>query len=298
MTIYSKRTPQAQGIRDASSVMKQLQGVHIRSVGTARNYEQALKNVGTALAKRGERLKGLTPERAIEYLNNRATEVAQKTLDMERQAIQKMLQFVEKNLPPEKTLAVIRSKIQTTLESRAYTPEQVNAIASNQTELHALSTRIAYSAGLRAHELITLRPVSEQPASKRLAFPEKFAGREGVKYTVVGKGGLCREVVIPSSFSAQLENRRLEEPTKVVDRGVNYVAYYDLGGGQKWSNSFSGASSRRLGWSTGAHGLRHSYAQERLREVQRLGLSEEYAKEVVSQEMGHFRPEIIESYLR
>ena len=58
------------------------------------------------------------------------------------------------------------------------------------------------------------------------------------------------------------------------------------------------AAKRVLGWSEGAHGLRHSYAQERLRELQRQGLRWEYALETVSQEMGHFRPQITEVYLR
>lgn len=298
MAVYSKRTPEEQGKRDAAAVMKQLQGVHIKSVGTVRNYEQGLRNVGTALARQGERLKGLTPERAVEYLKDRASEVAQKTLDLERQALQKMLQHVEKNLDQGRTLPVIKSEIETKLESRAYTPEQVAAIADRQTERHALATEIAYAAGLRAHELITLRPADERPADERPALPEKFEGREGVLYTVEGKGGLCREVVIPSSLADRLEERRLDEPRAVVDRGVNYTAHYDIGSGQAWSNSFSGASDRALGWSSGAHGLRHSYAQERMIEVQSLGVTEEYAKEVVSQELGHFRPEITEAYLR
>jgi hypothetical protein len=44
--------------------------------------------------------------------------------------------------------------------------------------------------------------------------------------------------------------------------------------------------------------LRHSYAQDRVMELQTLRLSQEAAKEVVSQELGHFRPEITDTYLR
>ena len=65
-----------------------------------------------------------------------------------------------------------------------------------------------------------------------------------------------------------------------------------------WSNSFSAAANRSLGWSEGAHGLRHSYAQERMHELQKSGLSRDRALETVSQEMGHFRPSITEIYLR
>ena len=298
MGLYSKRSPEEQGQRDAAACMKRMQGTVIKSVGTVRNYEQSLRVVGTALAKNGERLKDLTPERAAQYLESRASEVRQKTLDQERQAMQKMLEHVNKNLAPGQTLPVIKSEVETKLESRAYTPAQVAAIADRQTERHALATEIAYAAGLRAHELITLRPADERPADERPALPEKFEGRKGVTYTVEGKGGLVREVLIPHDLADRLEERRLDEPRAVVDRGVNYTAHYDIGSGQAWSNSFSGASDRALGWSSGAHGLRHSYAQERMIEVQSLGVTEEYAKEVVSQELGHFRPEITEAYLR
>ena len=45
--------------------------------------------------------------------------------------------------------------------------------------------------------------------------------------------------------------------------------------------------------------MRHSYAQERYGELQvRQGLSPHDAKETLSQELGHFRAEITECYLR
>ena len=82
------------------------------------------------------------------------------------------------------------------------------------------------------------------------------------------------------------------------DRGIFYQSFYNVGGGQLWSNSFSSAANRCLGWSEGAHGVRHSYAQERMEELQKQGLSRSLSLETVSQEMGHFRPEITEVYLR
>ena len=46
-----------------------------------------------------------------------------------------------------------------------------------------------------------------------------------------------------------------------------------------------------------AHGGRHAYAQERMAELQR-GLTRWDALETVSQELGHFRPEITGTYLK
>ncbi|WP_007376006.1 MULTISPECIES: hypothetical protein [unclassified Pseudoalteromonas] len=113
-----------------------------------------------------------------------------------------------------------------------------------------------------------------------------------------GKGGLIRDVLIPNALATQLEQRRLAQPITVRDREINYLQRYDIGGGHKCSCSFSKASNRALFFSNGGHGLRHSYAQERMNELKGLGLSRQVALETVSQELGHFRAEITEVYLK
>lgn len=284
-----------QGAKQAASIMKALQGDVIKSVGTVRNYEQALSKFGTYLASKGLHIKDIGKDEALSYLEQRAEAVGQKTLDLDRQAIQAALMHTG---AIDERLAVIKSEHQQVLESRAYTSQQVGMIAERQTEKHALATEIAHAAGLRAHELITLAQASERPADIRPALDSKFEGREGVIYTVEGKGGLVREVLIPKDLADRLEDRRLDEPKQVTDRGVRYEQRYDIGAGKNFTDSFSKASDRALDWSTGAHGLRHSYAQERMYELQKLGYDRETALETVSQEMGHFRPDITEVYLR
>lgn len=280
--------------------MKQLQGHHLRSVGTVRNYEQALNRVAewTQQEKISDGLRAITPELAVRYLEQRGQEVGQKTLDMERQAVQAMMRHVTNRLAENERLPVIKSEQQQALSSRAYTAPQITLITQAQTERNALSTDLAHAAGLRAHELFTLQPASAQPADLRPTLDSKFKYRDGERYTVVGKGGLCREVLIPNDLAARLEALRLAEPQRITDRGIHYQTYYAINGGHRWSASFSGASERALGWSTGAHGLRHSYAQERMAELQHHGLTRELALETVSQELGHFRPDITEVYLR
>jgi Phage integrase family. len=291
--------PAAVAQKQAANVMKQMQS-KIASVGTVRNYEQRLAIVARHVNDTFHcGLRDLTVKQAYEYLNDRAIEVGQKTLDMERQAIQSMMQNVTKKLESDETLNVVKSEHKQILESRAYTREQVKMIASAQNERNALSTEIAHSAGLRAHELFTLKRIDERDPDERPALSEKFSGRDrdGERYTVRGKGGLIREICIPKDLAERLEKQRLEQGKNIKDRGVNYTTNYEIGGGKNWSNSFSAASNRELNWSAGAHGLRHSYAQDRMRELQtRMNYST--ALEVVSQEMGHFRPEITEVYLR
>lgn len=294
----------ASGERQAGRIMQQLQGSVVESVRSVSNYEAALANVATwqkaehAAGREGGDLRSLTPAQAVAYLEQRGEVVGQKTLDQERQAIQLMQQHVTGHLALGERLPVIKSEQQQVLESRAYTPAQISAITERQTDKNALATEIAHAAGLRAHEILTLRRADERPADARPTRDEKFAVRQGERYTVVGKGGLCREVLIPNELANRLEATRLEQPERVTDRGVYYQSNYAIGGGQRWSNSFSQASDAALGRSTGAHGLRHSYAQERMGELQRDGLSYRDALETVSQEMGHFRDSITEVYLR
>lgn len=278
----------------ASQAQHAARSLGLASQGTERNYEQALAGAAQFLKDMG--LHGgldreLTRETAEMYLEMRSQEVGQKTLDLDRQAMQAVL---------GEKLEVVKSELQTTLESRAYTHEQTAMVAGAQSDKHSLATQIAENAGLRAHELLTLRPVEERPADTHREYrDDRFTGRENVAiYTVEGKGGLCREVAIDKELAARLEERRLDNPQTVYDRGIGYQSQYDIGGGKQWSDSFSKASERELGWSNGAHGLRHEFAQERMNSLQENGYEYREALEIVSQEMGHFRPDITEVYLR
>ncbi|MRR56990.1 MAG: site-specific integrase [Deltaproteobacteria bacterium] len=263
----------------------------IHSLGTARNYEQGLKSFGEWLkTERKGDIFSADKEAAMQYLEMRSAEVRQPTLDQDRQAIQALLGEKRER---------VRSELETNLSTRAYTTEQLNVIRAAQTERNAIATDLAEKAGLRAHELHTLRPAGERPASSHRQWREdRFSGRDGERYTVTGKGGLIREVLVPHDLATRLEERRLAEPQTVTDRGIRYQKSYDIGGGQAWSQSFSRASERSLGRSQGGHGCRHSYAQERVNELQERGYSYNDAKEVVSQELGHFRADVIDAYLR
>ena len=276
----------------ASQANHAASGLDLDSVRTEKNYAGALKGVAAFLQEnRLGDLRSLDAEKAVAYLEMRGQEVGQKTLDMDRQAIQAVI---------GEKLPVVKSELTTTLESRAYTGEQAKMVAAAQSEKHALATQIAENAGLRAHELLTLRPVKERAADTHREYRnDRFTGRDDVKiYTVEGKGGLCREVAISRDLADKLETRRLDEPRIVYDREVRYEQHYNLGGGKQWADSFSKAADRALGWSTGAHGLRHEFAQERMNTLQGNGYEYRDALEIVSQEMGHFRPEITEVYLR
>ena len=193
----------ASAVKQAASVMKLMQGNAIRSVGTVRNYEQALTRVAeyAKYEKLPGGLRGMSTAHALTYLEARGQDVGQKTLDMERQAIQSMMLHVTGKLNPGESLSVIKSEQEQVLNSRAYSSDQVDLVTKAQIGKNALATKLSYAAGLRAHELLTLRPISERKADSRPANNTKWQGREGVLYTVHGKGGLIREVNIPHELA-------------------------------------------------------------------------------------------------
>ena len=264
----------------------------ITSLGTKRDLTNSLS---IYIAWRA--CNGLLPEQqdnAVQihaFLEERSEIVQQATLNQNRNALQ--LAFAIK-------LPMIRSQIKTCRTSRSYSSDEIARVIEHQSERNALSTVIAFFAGLRAHELATLRRLDEsQPSARRQWDSRRFAGLNDVTiYIVTGKGGLRRQVALPETLAKALECRRLETPQRVVDREIFYDRYYDLGFGQAFSQSFTEASKAALGFSHGAHGLRHTYAKTRTKTLCDLGFPLEQAQLIVSQELGHFRPSITIAYYR
>lgn len=239
-----------------------------------------------------ERIKQITPDKATQYLElKRDNFASQKALDRDRKALSIALGIEIPRLSaiPEQTL-----------DSRAYSTNQINHITQSMTERNALAVKIAHNAGLRTHELLTLKRADEgSKTTSRTWTEDRFSGREGTVYLVTGKGGLTREVLIANDLSKQLESKRYEQPQTKVDRGINYLQRYDIGGGNALSSSFTRASQRALTFSHGLHGVRHRYAQERIDEIKlKFNVDHDHARDIVAQELGHFRGDITEVYLR
>lgn len=267
-------------------------GIH--SIATLRKYSQSLKNAGEWIGPKFgiSRLDKITTEHASAYLSHRAHHgIGQKQLDADRTALHYLRNVDEL----DRVLAEEPRK----LEPRAYTPAQIQIIAAHQSERNSLATELSYRTGLRAHELLTLQRGDDGVRSDYRAWRDDlFHGRAGKVYLVTGKGGLIRQIMVPNDLARRLERCRLDTPRTLVDRHIRYDVRYDIGGGMAWSQSVRSAAISQFGWSTGAHGLRHSYAQARIEELQRLGYLYRDAETVVSQEMGHFRPDVVRSYLR
>jgi len=270
------------------------------SVGTNRNYEQSLKQLARYLheTRQGD-LRSVEEKQVREFLEKQKQEVGQKQLDQHRQASQAWLSHKS-----EQKIKIPRSEYKTQLDesknlanqSRIYEDQQVDRIQSRLTYKNELGVQIARETGARAHEVGTIARPSEQPPNDRGWRNDRFEGKEGVTYTVHGKGGLVREVKMSHETADRLEQQRRDQPITEKDRGINFTSRYNVGCGQSLSQAFTRASKSELGWSAGLHGLRHVYAQDRLDKMQEQGYTYTEAREVVSQEVGHFREQTMEEY--
>lgn len=283
----SFRNPKAQAAHAVTQKLAIGQARHgnrddgrIHSIGTARAYSEALSTYTRWLQdERLGDLRGTGRDEAVQYLELRSTEVSQAQLDKDRQALQSHL---------SERLPVLRSEVESIRGSRLYTAEQLAMVQEHQTGRNALATAIVEATGIRAHELLTIRPAAEQPRSSHREWrADLHAVTEGRLFTVVGKGGLVRQVQIPTPLAVRLEAVRTA-PHEVIDRGVRYQSHYSIGGGQAWSQSFTAASSRTLGWSAGGHAIRATWACARVEQLQAAGYGLEDAKALTAQGCGHF----------
>ncbi len=246
-----------------------------------------------------KKLKFLTPEMAQNYLNQCGERgLSQGYLSTIQIALERVV-FIK---DPQQRLERVEAKPKSgsTLEDidRAYTNEQLHLILPELPPQGQFSVLLAFNAGLRAEELLTLQRTDEASPSKHRDWSDKrFTGKEpGIKYIVTGKNGLKREVMIEKELAGILETARLETPKLIHDRNQPFMINYDLLGGKRFSAAFSEASIKALGWSLGAHGLRFSYAQRRIDE-ELLHVPYQEAKLLVSQELGHFRENITDRYI-
>lgn len=286
---YSSRhaAKQEAGIKGSKTTGK------IHAIGTFNKYASSLKLAGewVKVAYQQKHLDSLTKDQAQAYLEQRVAHgIGQKQLDADRTALRFLLQ---------QELDKVKALEPQELKPRAYTNQQIDMVRERQKPHNTIATDLVRHGGLRAHELHTIRRLDEgQAAPHRTWHTDRFMGRQGVRYIVIGKGGLSREIMIPYPLAERLETWRIDQ-RPVTDRQIHYEGKrYSIGGGQAWSESFSRASSAELRWSKGGHGLRHSYAQDRYIELMCHGCIEGHALRIIGQEMGHFRDDVTKTYFR
>lgn len=264
----------------------------IRSIGTERAYKYCIAQFLDWRQFACLPLLGPFMETEMhEYLNDQSEILGQSALDQHRQALQTVFSV---------WLNPICSLKNEVLQSKDLTKEQLLKVLQSQSDLTALSTLVCLDAGLRAHELLTLKPADIQPPSAGRSWRNDlfYARKDFREFTVLGKGGLCRRVAVSDTLAIELELYRQHESIERTDREIHRSSTFRLNGGQSFSQSFSRTSLATLGFSLGAHCLRHIFAKNRFFELRRADKSVGDALHIVSQECGHFRPQITLTYLQ
>ena len=274
------------------------------SIATHKKAVGNLERVAKAMRKEGVTLKTMTNAQAQAWIYRLPERgVTDGTISSYKTALECCDNIEKIDAPP----ALVPKGEKATLP-RATTPERAALIWNEQSENMRFVSQLVGNAGLRAKEPSTLRRLDRVPADdpawrkmgRRKWDARRLEGREGIKYLTIGKNGLPRIVVIRHDLSERLEARLLDQPRVIQDRGAPVTQYYDLPSGQSWSQSFSDAAQRVLGpgQSPGGHALRHAFAHERMDHHLNSGLEFDDAEELVAQQLGHFRPESTDTYLR
>jgi integrase len=264
----------------------------IRSIATENGYSSAIRQYHQWLdAYRLSPREVQTTGMLLEFLDEYRKRASQASVDHMRLALEKCYSV---------KLGHIESCLPKVVRGRAYHFSEIERILAHLTPRNQLSVLLCADAGLRAHECATLFPRQYgEPSPHRNWRSERFAGRNDYEvFLVKGKGGLVREVAVSRPIADAIGQTRRPEPQTITDRGIHHPdCYFDLASGQALSGSFTDASQKALGWSLGLHGLRHSFAQERLKVLIRT-LGSQRALLVLSTELGHFRESIGFTYQR
>jgi integrase len=264
----------------------------INSIGSERAYKSCITQFLQWRLHAGLPVYGpYMQQEMVEYLNDQSEVLEQSALDQHRQALQRVFSV---------WLIPVQSVRNSVLRGKDLTKTELQNIVHAQTDWMGLSTLICLNAGLRASELLTLQPTNVQPPSSGRSWRDDlFFAREAFsEFTVHGKGGLRRKVGISDALACELENYRHQDSVTRQDREIYRTSAFRLAGGQSFSQSFSKASQVALGHSLGAHCLRHIWAKNRFFDLRKVDRSVSDAMHIVSQESGHFRPQITLTYLQ
>lgn len=148
--------------------------------------------------------------------------------------------------------------------------------------------RLAYAQGLRIHEVTKLDRATLLNALKTN------------KLTIKGKGGLIRQVPIRNQASRDhIKQLAIQTPATSYKVFVlkNEQTHEVIKGIQNFIQNYRYKVVEPGGHNITYHGLRHTYCQERYKELIQSGKNDHNARLQISRELGHFRIEITNIYL-
>jgi integrase len=146
---------------------------------------------------------------------------------------------------------------------------------------HILAATLQCETGARISEIAVIKSENLRGIGK-----DPYNNKESGVINVRGKGGKVREIYTSPSTYEYLKNR-IENGNGVfkVNRGM-------------YTNDVKEAAALSGQRYTGTHDFRHSWVQDRYKELAQLGHSDEQCLTACSEEIGHVRPDITEVYLK
>lgn len=252
----------------------------LHSYGTAYDYRETWENLGQHARQMG--LKDMTqisPVHVRSYLDmRRESKISLSTWRKEASHIGKfgnaLSAFRRERVDFRETINEMRAGAKDALENpdrdRGYVdPRGVVAEISNPTS--RLLATIQLEGGARCHEVMQIR-VDQL--------------REGGQIDLVNtKGGMPRTITVqPDTFRLLLHT--LDEKGGTIRMKQS-----------TYRNHIREAAERAGEVNTGTHDLRYNYAQGRYLDLTKAGYAPEQAHYIISEEMGHHRPDITLHYL-
>jgi len=177
----------------------------------------------------------------------------------------------EYNFDLKETRELAQQILQKTDAHRAYDNPQkvINAISDKTFKILATAQ---LESGARVHELNNLKL-------------SQF--KENGSITVQGKGGKIRDL--------ELSEKTYNDLKAIVLSSENQRLVFST---DNYRNELKAACEKIGETYNGTHGLRWSYAQSTFAKLQQQGKTYEQALSIVSQKLGHERPDITEHYLQ
>lgn len=265
------------------------------SFQTRRRYYEAMKRFCKFLTNEYhvERLANIAPKHIFAYTKSmQAQGKSAATIKTDLAAIR----FFHDQMPnpryrlPENNALILEcrsfGKVDRTWSDAEFSRMQAKALAVNRYD-YILALHLARYAGLRIHECFRIDTATAKKALRDNAI------------TVKGKGGKIRTVPINESISLalrmQLERTKLGHKLLVPDGVPTDQAIHQL---QEFLIRYRDeVKDTESCCPLTFHGLRHSFAAERYRELVARGISELEAHYTVSQLLGHNRADVTNVYL-
>lgn len=178
-------------------------------------------------------------------------------------------------------------QLEKTIEARFYQkPHQIIDNISN--EKFNISASIMYESGARINEASL---ISESRLGGIIEHQTRGEVGKIILESADSKGGKQRDLYVSKETYSRIQTYIKEHGELKIDRSTRER--------QDLRNAIKEAAKISDQKYTGAHGLRHNFAQERVNELQNdYGKSYLEAITITSKEMGHERPSITEHYLR